>query len=156
VPRSVGEAGSPSNTMSRGPRPTSAPSGILIHPAVWPQYTNITDRTDTQDRKRSYSIRRTVLQTVAQKRDFSEERNNVPATSCPLKVISTSCGTATRGVNEACSRRLPRGWTVHGTVPPFTVISRSPCPAFTAFTVRQARGKNSLGFPDFRFHTSIN
>jgi len=26
-----------SNTTSPGPRPTSIPSGILIHPAVWPQ-----------------------------------------------------------------------------------------------------------------------
>jgi len=34
-----GEAGSPSNTMSHGPRPISVPSGILIHPTVWPQYT---------------------------------------------------------------------------------------------------------------------
>jgi len=32
-----GGAGSPSNTMSPGPRPTFVPSGILIHPAVWPQ-----------------------------------------------------------------------------------------------------------------------
>jgi len=31
----------------------------LIRPTVWPQYTNVTDRTD--------SIGRTVLQTVAQK-----------------------------------------------------------------------------------------
>jgi len=30
--------------------PTSVPSGILFHPAVWPQYTNVTDR---QDRQRS-------------------------------------------------------------------------------------------------------
>ena len=34
-----GGAGSPSNTMSPGPRPTAIPSGILIHPAVWPQRT---------------------------------------------------------------------------------------------------------------------
>ena len=34
-----GGAGSPSNIMSPGPRPTSVPSGILIHPAVWPQQT---------------------------------------------------------------------------------------------------------------------
>jgi len=36
---SAGGAGSPSNpnTMSLGPRPTSLPSGILIHPAIWPQ-----------------------------------------------------------------------------------------------------------------------
>ena len=30
-------AGSPSNTTSPGPRPTSVSSGILIHPAIWPQ-----------------------------------------------------------------------------------------------------------------------
>jgi len=30
-------AGSPSNTMWPGPRPTSLPSGIFIHPTVWPQ-----------------------------------------------------------------------------------------------------------------------
>jgi len=40
VPLSVGELhGSPSNTMWPGPRPTSIPSGILIHPAVWPEQT---------------------------------------------------------------------------------------------------------------------
>jgi len=40
VPR-FGEkaAGSPSSTMWPGPRPTSIPSGILIHAAVWPQQT---------------------------------------------------------------------------------------------------------------------
>jgi len=30
---------SPSNTMLPTPRPTSVPSGILMHPAVWPQQT---------------------------------------------------------------------------------------------------------------------
>jgi len=34
-----GRAESSSNTMSPGPRPTSVSSGILIHPAVSPQYT---------------------------------------------------------------------------------------------------------------------
>ena len=43
----LGGAGSPSNTMSPGPRPTSMPSGIYIHPTVWPQYTNVTDREAT-------------------------------------------------------------------------------------------------------------
>jgi len=48
-----GGAGSPSNTMWPGPRPTYMPSFILIHPTVWPQYTNVTDRqTDrTEDRQ---------------------------------------------------------------------------------------------------------
>jgi len=32
-----GRAVSPSNTKSPGPRPTSVPSGILLHPAIWPQ-----------------------------------------------------------------------------------------------------------------------
>jgi len=40
------------------------PSFILIHPTVWPQYTNVTDRTG-QTVQRSDSIGRTVLQTVA-------------------------------------------------------------------------------------------
>ena len=49
---SVERAGSPSNTP--WPRPTSVPSGILIHPAVWPQYTNVTDRTDGANRTTVY------------------------------------------------------------------------------------------------------
>ena len=86
-------AGSPSNTMSPRPRPTSLPNAILIHPApqqtwaekwgvcpfggegagsntmwptVWPQYTNVTDR---QDRQWSDGIGRTVVQTVAKNHD---------------------------------------------------------------------------------------
>jgi len=39
VPFFWGGAGSPSNTKSPGPRPTSIPCGILVHPAVWPQRT---------------------------------------------------------------------------------------------------------------------
>jgi len=34
-----GGVGSPSNTMSPGPRTTSIRSGILIHPVVWSQQT---------------------------------------------------------------------------------------------------------------------
>jgi len=36
-PKILGEAGSPSSTKSPGLRSTSIPSGILIHPAIWPQ-----------------------------------------------------------------------------------------------------------------------
>jgi len=32
-------AGTPSSTMWPGPRCTSVPSGVFIHPAVWPQWT---------------------------------------------------------------------------------------------------------------------
>jgi len=61
------EAGSPSNTVWPGPRPTIIPSGIVIHPTVWPQYVNVTDRqTGQTDKQRSDSTGRTVLQTVAQ------------------------------------------------------------------------------------------
>ena len=42
--------GSPSNTMSPGPRPTSVPSGILTHPTVCPQYTS-TSQTDKTGQK---------------------------------------------------------------------------------------------------------
>jgi len=59
-----GGAGSPSNTLWPRTRPTSVSNFILIHPIVWPQYTNIIDR---QDRTTVDSIGRTVLQTVAQK-----------------------------------------------------------------------------------------
>jgi len=44
-----------SNTMWPGSRSTSVPSGILIHPSIWPQYT------DNTDRQRSDSIRRTAF-----------------------------------------------------------------------------------------------
>jgi len=37
VPRFQGGAGSPSSTMWPRLRPTYIPSGIMIHPAVWPQ-----------------------------------------------------------------------------------------------------------------------
>ena len=62
----LGGAGSPSNTMWLGPRPTTTkPSFILIRPSIWSQYyTNITDRQDRQKKKQSDSTGRTVLQTV--------------------------------------------------------------------------------------------
>jgi len=37
----LGGAGFRSNTMWPGPRPTAVPIGILMHRAVWPQYTNV-------------------------------------------------------------------------------------------------------------------
>jgi len=40
-------AGSPQCRLRQGP--TSVPSGIfLIHPSLWPQYTNVTDGQDRQ------------------------------------------------------------------------------------------------------------
>jgi len=40
-----GELGPHLTQCGRGPRPTCMPSFILIHPTVWPQYINVTDRT---------------------------------------------------------------------------------------------------------------
>jgi len=60
------------------------PSFILIHPTVWPQYTNVTDReTDRQDRQRSDYIGRTVLQTVAQKLKPALVRRNLATFRIP-------------------------------------------------------------------------
>jgi len=59
VPLSVGEAGYPSNTMWPGTRPTSVPGGILIHPTVWSQYTNVTDRQDRKGQDRQDRTDRT-------------------------------------------------------------------------------------------------
>jgi len=44
-----GGAGFPTNTVWPGLRPTFKASFILICATVWPQYTNVTDRTDRQD-----------------------------------------------------------------------------------------------------------
>jgi len=55
--------GSLSHTMWPVPRPNRMPSFTLIRPTVWPQYTNVTDRTDsTVYIQRSDSTGRTVLQ----------------------------------------------------------------------------------------------
>jgi len=82
-------AGSPSNTMWPGRRPTCMPSFILIHPTVWPQCTNVTERqTDRQDRQtgqRTDSIGRTVLQTVVQKR--KNICRSTTKASCFLQVL---------------------------------------------------------------------
>ena len=43
------EGGSPCNTKWA----TFIPSGILIHPSVWPQYTNVTDRTGQRETERA-------------------------------------------------------------------------------------------------------
>jgi len=39
----------PHLAVSPEPRLISVPSGILIHPTIWPQYTNVTDKQDRQD-----------------------------------------------------------------------------------------------------------
>ena len=54
--------------MSPGTRPTSVvSSGILIHPAFWPQYINVTDRQDIGP----VAYEEPLLVTVAQKLQVS-------------------------------------------------------------------------------------
>jgi len=57
----IGGAGSPSNTMLSGRGLPPRQSFILIHPTVWPQHTNTTNRTG---QLQSDSIGRTVLHMV--------------------------------------------------------------------------------------------
>ena len=96
-----GTAGPSCNTMPHGPRPTSVPSGISIHPADWPQYTKVTNR---QERQRSDSIRRTILETVA----VSQKLHYIPT-----------------------SWQVPRGGVLNG-LPRATIISYVPTPSKNA------------------------
>jgi len=57
----AGGAGSPSNMMWPGPRRTCMPSVITIHPTVWPQCTNVTDRQTGQDRQTDRQTERTTV-----------------------------------------------------------------------------------------------
>jgi len=90
---SVGKAaGFLPNTMSPGPRPTSVPavpSGILIHPAFWPQYTNVTDRQDIGP----VAYGEPLLLTVAQK----------------LQVSAVADETARRAVSRQIKRAANKG-----------------------------------------------
>ena len=61
MPLWVGGPGSPSNTMSLGPRPTSVTSGILVHETVWPQYTRVTDDRGQSDRQTTSHVNSRTL-----------------------------------------------------------------------------------------------
>jgi len=63
-------AGSPSNTMWPGPWPTYVPSFIVIHPTVWLQYTNVTERTERQTERTG---QRTDSIAVGQKLDATSK-----------------------------------------------------------------------------------
>jgi len=43
----------PHLTVWPGPRPACVPSFILIHPTVWPQYNNVTDRQEDRQTDRT-------------------------------------------------------------------------------------------------------
>jgi len=117
-----GGAESPSNTMWPGPRPTCKPSFILIHPTVWPQCTNVTDRTDRQtgqNRQWTNSIGQTVLQTVAQKR-FALCYQTIVCTVC-LSVMLVHSGQTVGWI------KMKLGMQV-GLVPRHIVLDGQPAP----------------------------
>ena len=72
-------AGSPSNTVWPRPRSTSVPSFILIHPTVWPPYTNVADRHRGQTGQRSDSI---SLKNRSRHTDQQREKLLSPKLSC--------------------------------------------------------------------------
>jgi len=59
------------------------PSFILINPTVWPQYTNVKDRTDRQTGQRSDRPGRTVFGRPLAKR-FALSYRTVGCLSCPV------------------------------------------------------------------------
>jgi len=65
------------------------PSFILIRPTVWPQCTNVTDRTD---RQRTDSTGRIILQTAAQKSTHQE--------AMLLTLLLTLCGLTSQKTNQ--------------------------------------------------------
>jgi len=69
-------AGSPSNTVSPGMRPTSTPSFILIYPAIWPQYTNVTDRQDRIGQTDRTTVRQHRANRFINGRPKTEEDSN--------------------------------------------------------------------------------
>ena len=71
--------------MSIGPRPISLSSDILIHPTIWPQYTNATDRQDRTG-QRSDNIGQTVFWATICKtvRPMLSDR-------CPVYPVCLSC-----------------------------------------------------------------
>ena len=65
---------SPSNTMWPGSRPTSISSGILVHPTVWPQYTNITNR-QTDRHTDAQTERQTGQKSINRENRFTNGRS---------------------------------------------------------------------------------
>jgi len=124
IPFGGGGAGSPSNTMWPGPRPTCMPSFILIRPTTWPQCTNVTDRTD---RQWSGSIGCTVSQTVTPKTHLSSDSSQHTLFTSGHSHSSTNI------------------------IPPFVIIcftlSLEPAPCFTLSTSSQSPQLTALPTP---------
>jgi len=101
-PFTWGGAGSPSNTVWPGLRPTRMPSFISIRPTVWPQYTNVTDRQTGQTGQRSDSIRRTVFGRPFVKR-LALCYRTVGCLACPVLCVTlVYCDQTVGWNNSAC------------------------------------------------------
>ena len=103
-------AGSPSNTMWPGSRPTCMPSFILIRPTVWSQCTNVTDRQDRTG-QRCDSIRRTVFGRLFAKR-FALCYRTVVLQLSVLAVLSVTlvyCGQTVGRIKRKLSMQVRLG-----------------------------------------------
>ena len=88
----LGGAGSPSNTMWPGPRPTCGRGFILICLTIWPQYTNVTQgdrQTNRQDRQRDSQTR------------IRQYRANCFTNGCPETAEQSSAGTSLYNLNRS-------------------------------------------------------
>jgi len=94
--------------MWPAPRPPCVPSGILFHPTVWPQYTNVTDRTGQTDN--GPIAQGEPFYKRLPKISLEEENNNV----CPF---DTKSGRAARPAQYKLRRKIS---AVSG--PQFTVL----------------------------------
>jgi len=112
-------AGSPSNTMWPGMRPTCLPSFVLIRPTVWPQCTNVTDtqvRTDRQTTDRWHRANRFTNGRPKTVRPIPSDRCPV----CPvLSVTLLYCGQTVGRIKMKLGMRVGLG-------PGHTVLDGDP------------------------------
>ena len=95
------------------------PCFILIRPTVWPQCMNVTDGQTGQERQRTDSIGRTVLQTVAQKQ-FALCYRSVVCLCC-MCVTFVHCG-------QTVGRIKTKVGTQVGVSPGHIVLDGNPAP----------------------------
>ena len=121
----LGGAGCPPNTMSPGPRPTAVPSFVLIHPSVWPQYTNVTDRQTGKTNKAM------VRQHRANR--FTNGSPKIKPVSGTVRGIRTKFGKQMHNAIQHVGlyqplRAIPLLVTFNMAAPPFSVSSKAIFP----------------------------
>jgi len=119
--------------MWPGTRPTSEPGFILIHPTIWPKYTNVTDRHDRTGH-RSDSIGRTVSGRPFVKR-FALSYRTVVCLSCPVCNVGGLWPSGWMDQDETWHRGRSRLWP-HcvrwgpNSPPPKRSTAAAPAPTF--------------------------